>query len=94
MGEGGVAAWPREAVVGPPRLLRGEPRFAYDVALLGDALYVAGGVDGVWRVSLAGETPLVEGASRQVRFAAQVRAVDGVLWVTDRDERRVVRLVP
>jgi hypothetical protein len=72
----------------------GEPRFAYDVALLDDALYVAGGVDGVWRLALAGGTPVVEGASRQVRFALQLRVSGGALWVTDRDEQRVVRLVP
>ena len=98
LGEGGVAVWARADVTGAwsgaPQLVSGEPRFAYDVALLDDALYVAGGVDGVWRISLANGTPVVDGASRQVRFASQLRAAGGVLWVTDRDEQRVVRLVP
>ena len=98
LGEGGVAVWARSAGTGAwggaPRLVSGEPRFAYDVALLDDALYVAGGVDGVWRLALAGGAPVVEGASRQVRFASHVRVSGGALWVTDRDEQRVVRLVP
>lgn len=98
LGEGGVAVWARAdatgAWSGAPQLVSGEPRFAYDVALLDDALYVAGGVDGVWRIPLGSGTPVVDGASRQVRFASQLRAAGGALWVTDRDEQRVVRLVP
>lgn len=93
LGDGGAAVWPREALGGEPRVVRGAVRFAYDVALEGTTLFVAGGADGVWRVALGGAVPVVEGSIRQVQFASQVRVAGGAVWVTDRDAQRVVRLV-
>lgn len=93
LGDGGVAVWARGALGGDPTLVRGAVRFAYDVAVEGDQLFVAGGADGVWLLRLGGGAPVVEGSIRQVRFATHVRSAGGALWVTDRDAQRVVRLV-
>ncbi len=76
----------------PVRVIN-EPRFAYDLAFLGSALYVAGGVDGLFQLSLS-PTARVVGSSRQVQFATTIRAGVGVLWVGDRNRQSVVRIVP
>ncbi|MEP6766381.1 MAG: hypothetical protein ABJB66_18860, partial [Gemmatimonadaceae bacterium] len=86
MGSDGVAAWRRDGmsstIVTPVRI-REEPRFAFDAAFVGSDLYVAGGVDGLFRLSLA-PVPHVVGSSRQIRYATSLRAENGVLWVGDR----------
>ena len=97
LGSDGLAMWPRTSLGGggvvTPIVLRGEPRFAFDLAFVGDTLFVAGGVDGVTRVELAAG-PRVVGSSRQAGYATTIVAEDGVLWVGDRSRNRVLRIVP
>lgn len=100
MGTEGVVIWPREnlsprpaGVQQAPWRLKGEPRFAFDLAFMGDDLFVAGGVDGVTRIRLS-PTPTILGASRQVEYATSIVARNGVLWVGDRNGSVLVRLVP
>ena len=100
LGSDGLAIWPRESVggvggdmAGAPMLLRGEPRFAFGVAFVGDELYVAGGVDGVTQVSVTGG-PRIVGSFRGAGYATTILARDGVLWVGDRNKTRVMRIVP
>lgn len=97
LGSDGLAIWPRTSLGGSgvvtPIVLRGEPRFAFDLAFLGDALFVAGGVDGVTRVELGAGARIV-GSSRQAGYATAIIAEDGVLWVGDRSKNRVLRIVP
>jgi hypothetical protein len=98
-GTDGVFAWSREALREAARTqvppvaarLRDEPRYAYDVALSGDTAWVAGGVDGLFRVDLAG-TPTILGSSSQYEFATSVRVERGVLWVGDRSRRALIRV--
>lgn len=96
MGDEGIIAWRRESlgggVIASVRVAN-EPRFAYDLAFLGGALFVAGGVDGLFQLSLSPE-PRVVGSSRQLQFATTVRAANGVLWVGDRNRMSVVRVTP
>jgi hypothetical protein len=95
LGDEGVIAWARESLSSSPTPVRvtQEPRFAYDLAFLGESLFVAGGVDGLFQLSL---TPVarVIGSSRQLQFATTVRAGNGVLWVGDRNRQSVVRVTP
>jgi hypothetical protein len=96
MGDAGVMAWRRSTLrdaVQQPVRLSSEPRFAYDLAFLNGDLYVAGGVDGLFRIVLD-PTPRVLGSSRQLPFATTVRAANGMLWVGDRTRRSVVRVTP
>jgi hypothetical protein len=100
MGTEGVYIWPRENLAARPTgvqqapfRLKGEPRFAFDLAFMGDELFVAGGVDGVTRIKLS-PSPSILGASRQVAYATTILARDGVLWVGDRNGNGLVRLVP
>ena len=96
LGDEGIIAWRRESLgTSLPSVVRitQEPRFAYDVAFLGGALFVAGGVDGLFQLSLSPE-PRVVGSSRQLQFATTVRAGNGVLWVGDRNRMSVVRITP
>ena len=96
LGDAGVIAWRRDGLSGAaadPVRVQQEPRFAYDLAFLDGVLFVAGGVDGLFQLSLT-PTPRVVGSSRQVRFATTVRAGNGVVWVGDRNRLSVVRVVP
>lgn len=96
LGSDGLAIWPRTSLGGgviTPIVLRGEPRFAFDLAFLGDDLFVAGGVDGVTRVQLSPGARVV-GSSRQAGYATTIVADDGALWVGDRSRNRVLRIVP
>jgi hypothetical protein len=96
LGDEGVVAWRRNTLRdASPTTVRitNEPRFAYDLAFLGDALYVAGGVDGLFQLALAPQ-PRVVGSSRQLQFATTVRAAAGVLWVGDRNRQSIVRITP
>ncbi|MCC6245433.1 MAG: hypothetical protein IT353_21515 [Gemmatimonadaceae bacterium] len=95
LGDEGVVAWRRETVGagGDPVRITDEPRFAYDLAFLDGVLFVAGGVDGLFQMSLT-PTARVMGSSRQVQFATSVRAARGVLWVGDRVRQSVVRITP
>ncbi len=96
LGDGGVIAWRRatlgDSTVSPVRVTQ-EPRFAYDLTFLGDQLFVAGGVDGLFRLSLAPEARVV-GSSRQFPFATSIRSQGGAVWVGDRSRRSVVRVTP
>lgn len=97
LGSDGLAIWPRTALSGSgvttPIVLRGEPRFAFDVAFVGDALFVAGGVDGVTQVDLS-SAPRIVGSWREAGYATSVVAENGVLWVGDRIKRRVLKVRP
>ena len=97
LGSDGLAIWPRMTLVGggvtSPIVLRGEPRFAFDLAFVGDALFVAGGVDGVTRVELSPVARIV-GSSRQANYATTITSDNGVLWVGDRGKNRVLRIIP
>ena len=95
LGDEGVIAWRRATAStgGDPVRITDEPRFAYDLAFLNGVMYVAGGVDGVFQMSLT-PTARVLGSSRQVQFATSVRATGGVLWVGDRMRQSVVRITP
>ncbi len=96
LGDGGVIAWRRESLgssdITPVHVTQ-EPRFAYDLAFLGEQLFVAGGVDGLFRLSLS-PVARVLGSSRQFPFATTVRASNGVVWVGDRARRSIVRVTP
>ncbi len=99
-GSDGIFAWSRDVVremsrsnaMPVPERLQGEPRYAYDVALLGDTAYVAGGVDGLLRVDLA-PMPTIVGSSHQFEFTTTVRLERGVLWVGDRSRRSLIRVL-
>ena len=96
LGDQGIVAWQRATMFAPasiPVRLVGEPRFAYDLAFLDGTLFVAGGVDGLYRVSLS-PTPQVLGSSRQFPFATTVRAEGGAIWVGDRIRKAVIRVKP
>lgn len=94
-GESGVTIWRRESLssgVVTSLSLRGDPRFAYDVAFRGEELFVAGGTDGLLRVAL-GASAVVRGVSRDLPFVTLVRAdAGGVLWAGDRAQPSVVRV--
>lgn len=99
LGSDGLAVWPRTALstgggVISPIVTRGEPRFAFDLAFVGDDLFVAGGVDGVTRVSLEGGVLRVVGSSRQASYATTITSQNGVLWVGDTNGKRVIRIMP
>lgn len=87
LGEGGVAAWQRLGAAGgvsAPVRLQTEPRFAYDVAWYHETLLVAGGTDGLVRISL-GPTPAVLGVTRELPFATLVKVdANHNIWVGDR----------
>ncbi|MBL0169188.1 MAG: hypothetical protein IPP90_00455 [Gemmatimonadaceae bacterium] len=96
MGDEGVMGWRRDSLASalvPSVRVTQEPRFAYDLAFLGPTLFVAGGVDGLFQLSLS-PVPRVVGSSRQLQFATTVRAGNGVLWVGDRNRVSVVRVTP
>ena len=99
-GTEGVIIWTRDMLAARPAgvqqqpwRLKGEPRFAFDMAFMGNDLFVAGGVDGVTRIQLL-PTPSILGASRQAGYASTIVARNGVLWVGDRNGMGMVRLVP
>lgn len=60
-------------------------RFAHDVALRGTTAFVAGGIDGLIKVSLRDQNTLVkEGIARELGFIVSVEAVGDHLFVLDR----------
>ncbi|MEP6781497.1 MAG: hypothetical protein ABJC26_16485 [Gemmatimonadaceae bacterium] len=94
MGSDGVAAWRRDGMSAPvvtPVRIRDEPRFAFDAAFVGSDLYVAGGVDGLFQLSLSPIAHVV-GSSRQIRYATSLRSENGVLWVGDRGRKSLIRV--
>jgi hypothetical protein len=94
LGDQGVAAWRRASLGGgivSPIVLSGEPRFAYDLTFHRGDLYVAGGVDGLYRVALE-PVAQVLGSSRQLPFATIVRSDGEALWVGDRGRGAIVRV--
>lgn len=96
LGDEGIIAWRRESLRGgvlSPERVTQEPRFAYDLTFLGESLFVAAGVDGLFQIGLS-PTARVIGSSRQVQFATTVRAGNGVLWVGDRSRQSIVRVTP
>lgn len=96
LGEMGAMGWREEpgmAVVPEPTVLRGSPRFVYDVAMSGDQLFLAAGSDGLVRLSLEPEWRVL-GSSRDHGYITGVRAAaDGAAIVTTLGERSVQRLV-
>jgi len=96
LGGEGVIVWRRASLTSDMlevQRVTQEPRFAFDLAFLGDALYVAGGADGLIEVALT-PTARVITSSRQLSFVSLVRSSHGVLWVGDRNRSSVVRVVP
>ena len=96
LGDAGVIAWRREALgdASPtPIRVSQEPRFAYDLAFFNDELFVAGGVDGLIRLSLS-PSPRVIGSSRQFPFATTVKSQGGFVWVGDISRRTIARVTP
>lgn len=96
LGDAGVIAWRREALGGTaPTSIRvsQEPRFAYDLAFLNDDLFVAGGVDGLFRLELSPSARVV-GSSRQFPFATTVKSQGGFVWVGDISRRTIARVTP
>jgi hypothetical protein len=96
LGGEGVMVWRRASLTSDlleVQRVTQEPRFAFDLAFLGDALYVAGGADGLVEVALT-PTARVITSSRQLSFVSLVRSSRGVLWVGDRNRSSVVRVVP
>jgi hypothetical protein len=69
-------------------------RFAYDVAALGDHVYVAAGPEGLYvlRFTSTGFTPV--GLSRGVGFAAAVEVSDGAVYALDRTGGVLRRINP
>jgi hypothetical protein len=98
-GSDGLFVWRRDAVrlaaragVAPAAVrLQNEPRYMYDVAVVGDTAFVAGGVDGLFRVDL-GPTLAIAGSSNQFEYVTTVRVDRGVLWVGDRARRTLIRV--
>lgn len=98
LGDAGLIAWPRAAltsaqqggVIAPLRL-SGEPRFVFDADFDGDLLYVAAGVDGLYRVALE-DAPRVLDSTRQFPFVTLVKVEQGVVWIGDRGKMELVRL--
>lgn len=96
LGDAGVIAWRREAIGGAaPTAIRvaQEPRFAYDLTFFNDDLFVAGGVDGLFRLSLSPVSRVV-GSSRQFPFATTVKSQGGFVWVGDISRRTISRVTP
>lgn len=97
LGSDGLAIWPRASLGGAgvvtPMLMRGEPRFAFDIAFVGERLFVAGGVDGVTEVAMTSGARVV-GSSRQAGYATTIASDNAVLWVGDSGSNRVLRIVP
>lgn len=98
LGDMGVMAWPRTALTNAqqggviaPLQLAGEPRFVFDLDFAGDFLYVAGGVDGLFRVALE-PSPRVIDSSRQFPFVTLVKVDRGVVWVGDRGLMEILRV--
>lgn len=94
-GESGVTIWRRETLAGgvtSALSLRGDPRFAYDLAFQGEELVVAGGTDGLVRVAL-GVSAVVRSVSRDLPFVTLIRAdAGGGLWAGDRSQPSLVRI--
>ena len=98
LGEAGLMAWPRASltsaqqggVIAPLRLA-GEPRFVFDADFAGDVLYVAGGVDGLFRVAIEPTLRIID-SSRQFPFVTLVKTDGGVVWVGDRGRNELVRV--
>ena len=98
-GSEGISIWPRDAItsggVTTPMQLKGEPRFAFDLAFFQGDLFVAGGVDGVTRITL-NPTARILGSSRQAQYATSIVSDGTALWVADRTpgRTRVLRITP
>jgi hypothetical protein len=66
-------------------------RFAHDVALRGSTVFVAGGIDGLIKVSMRDRTTLVkEGIARELGFIVSVEAAGDHLWVLDRSSATAI----
>jgi len=98
LGDAGMLVYPRASlsatqgggIITPLRMV-GEPRFVFDVEFLGDTLYAAGGVDGVYRIELSPEPRIID-SSRQFPFATLVRNLNGRMWVGDRGRQEMIRV--
>lgn len=98
LGDAGLLVYPRASMsasrdggVMTPLRMVGEPRFVFDVEFLGDTLYAAGGVDGVYRIELTPEPRIID-SSRQFPFATLVRNLNGKMWVGDRGRQEMIRV--
>ena len=67
-------------------------QFAYDAAIHGDSLYVAGGPEGLYLLRLEPEGIRALGLSRDLGFVAALATDDEALYVLDRNGNRLRRL--
>lgn len=95
LGEAGAIGWRDEAglsVVPAPTVLRGSPRFVYDIAMKGDMLWLAAGSDGLVRMALEPEWRVL-GSTRDRGYITGVRTGMGdEVWVTELGQQRVQKL--
>lgn len=67
-------------------------RFAYDVSLAGDRLYVAAGPEGVYVLNIASGAPTTLGLARELGFAAALVSRNGFTYLIDRSTNALRRI--
>jgi hypothetical protein len=97
LGEWGAMGWRDDtgaptAVTATPTVLRGSPRFVYDVAIQNDRLWIAGGSDGLIRVALDAEWRILGSTRDRGSIVGVQPAADNVVWVSELGQRRLRRL--
>jgi hypothetical protein len=68
-------------------------RFAYDVSLDGQRLFVAAGPEGVYVVNLADATAQTIGVARALGFASAIASYDGHTFILDRRTNALRRII-
>jgi hypothetical protein len=94
MGEKGVALIDITDPLQPK--LRGswtDARFAYDVSIDGQRLFVAAGPEGVYLVNLSGDVPKTIGLARSLGFASAIVSHDGHTFILDRRSNALRRII-
>lgn len=94
MGEKGVALIDIADPVHPKtRASWTDARFAYDVSIDGQRLFVAAGPEGVYLVNISGDTPKTIGLARSLGFASAIASHDGHTFILDRRTNALRRIV-
>jgi hypothetical protein len=94
MGEKGVALFDISDPLNPKS--RGswiDARFAYDVSIDGQRLFVAAGPEGVYFVNLSGPVPKTIGLARSLGFASAIVSQDGHTFILDRRSNALRRII-
>ena len=68
-------------------------RFAYDVSIDGQRLFVAAGPEGVYLVNLADATTQTIGVARALGFASAIVSHDGHTFILDRRTNALRRII-